>query len=82
MAKRRTAAPAMACPTGSCGPKCIIMGLLSAAFAGVGLLLLVGGVLKQMEMMPWTNTWLWYFGGFVLWCIAKCCKRKACPMCA
>jgi hypothetical protein len=67
---------------GQCGPKCIILGLLSAAFAAGGLWMIVGGIMKQWGgMMPWTNIFLWYFGGFVLFCIAKCTKMKACPMC-
>ncbi len=71
----------MMCMPGQCGPKCIILGLLAAAFGALGLFLVVGGVVKQMGMMPLGNVWLWYFGGFVLWCIAKMCKMKACPMC-
>ena len=80
MAKR--AKPAMTCPPGQCGPRCIVMGLLAAVFAAAGLWMLVGGVMKQLSgLVPWTNIFLWYLGGFVLWCIAKVCKKKACGEC-
>jgi hypothetical protein len=71
----------MMCPAPVCGPKCIVMGLLAAAFAAGGLWMIVAAVLKQSSLMPTSNVLLWYFGGFVLWCIAKCMKMKACPMC-
>jgi len=71
----------MVCPPSTCGPKCIIMGLLGAVFAAAGLWLVVGGILMQVGRMPWTSIFLWYVGGFVLWCIAKGCKMKACPQC-
>ncbi len=71
----------MMCMPGQCGPKCIIFGLIASAFAAGGLFLLVAGILKQMAMMPWTAAFWWYFGGFVLWCVAKICKMKACPTC-
>jgi len=67
--------------SGQCGPKCIILGLISAALAAGGLWAIVGGVMKQWGGMPWTAAFLWYFGGLVLWCIAKCVKMKACPVC-
>ncbi len=72
----------MTCAPGQCGPKCIIMGLIAAAFAAGGLWMLVGAVMKQWSgMMPWTNIFLWYFGGLILVCISKCIKMKACGMC-
>ncbi len=64
-----------------CGPRCLFMGLVAAALAAAGLWVIVEGVLKQMNpQMPWTTIVLWYFGGFLLWCIAKICKMqcKAC----
>ena len=72
----------MMCPTGTCGPRCIILGLISAAFASAGLWLIVGAILKQASaIMPWTNVFTWYFGGFILFGVAKCLKMKACGMC-
>ncbi|HLF54236.1 MAG TPA: hypothetical protein VI612_00765 [Candidatus Nanoarchaeia archaeon] len=71
----------MVCAPGQCGPKCIILGLLSAAFAAGGLWLVVGGIMMQMGAVAMTNVFLWYFGGFVLWCIAKMCKMKCCGYC-
>ncbi len=65
-----------------CGPKCIILGLLAAAFAAAGLWMVIGGIMKQWSgMMPWTNVWLWYFGGLILVMISKGCKFKTCMMC-
>ena len=83
MAKKMMKSDAMVCAPGACGPKCIVMGLVSAAFAAGGLWMIVSAVLKQMSgMMPTSNVFLWYFGGLVLWCIAKMCKMKACSYCA
>jgi len=81
MAKRKAKMEAMTCPTGQCGPKCIVMGLLAAAAAAFGLFLLVGGVMKQWSGMPWSAAWTWYFGGFVLMCVKCCLKKKACMQC-
>lgn len=67
--------------SGQCGPKCIILGLIAAALAAGGLWLVVGGVMGQMKAMPMSSIFLWYFGGFVLWKIAKCLKMKMCSMC-
>ena len=65
-----------------CSPKCIILGLIAAAFAAAGLWMVIGGIMKQWSgMMPWSNVWLWYFGGLILFAIGKCCKMKACAMC-
>ena len=65
-----------------CGAKCLIMGLVAAALAAGGLWMVVAGVLKQWSgMMPWTTVWLWYFGGFILVCIAKHCRKQSCMMC-
>ncbi len=65
-----------------CGPKCIILGLVSAAFMAGALWTIVGGIWKQWTMAaPMSNIFLWYFGGFILFCIAKCIKMKTCEMC-
>jgi len=77
MAKKKGKSGAKVCPT-TCGPTCIFMGLLSAAAAAGGLWLLVGGIVAQTNGFPWTTTLTWYFGGFILWCIAKWFKIKAC----
>ena len=69
------------CPTASCGPKCIVSGILSAVAAAAGLWVIVSGVMMQTQMMPWMNTLLWYAGGFLLMGVAKCIKMKACGMC-
>lgn len=71
----------MTCPTGKCGPTCVFMSLLASVAAAFGLWLLVAGVMKQWSGMSWTGIWTWYFGGFVLWCVAKCFKMKACGAC-
>ncbi|MBI4145806.1 hypothetical protein HY489_00540 [Candidatus Woesearchaeota archaeon] len=72
----------MMCSTAQCGPKCLVLGVISAILAAGGLWLLVGGIKMQWSMLPWKSVLLWYTGGFLLWCIAKCAKMKACPMCA
>ena len=79
MARRRKAAAMVCPPGGSCGPKCIIMMLLAAVFGALGLWMIVGGVMKQLSgAVPWTSVAMWYAGGFILWCFAKCFKWKAC----
>ncbi|RMD58458.1 hypothetical protein D6825_00855 [Candidatus Woesearchaeota archaeon] len=69
------------CPPSKCGPKCLLLGLISAVLMAAGLWLLVGGVMMQWSAMSWQKVLAWYSGGFVLWCIAKCAKMKACPSC-
>ena len=85
MARRRKraapAASAMVCPPGQCGPKCIVLGLVGAAAAGLGLWLVVAGFLKQSAGMTLTSAWMWYAGGFLVFGVAKCIKKKACGMC-
>ena len=81
MAKKMAMDMSMMCPPSQCGPKCLILGLIAAVLAAGGLWMLVGGVMMQWSGLPWTNVLLWYVGGFLLWCIAKCAKMKACPMC-
>lgn len=72
----------MVCPPGSCGPACVALGLLAAAFKAGGLWMVIEGVVRQWNALaPWTNVTLWYFGGFILWCIACLCMKKACPQC-
>ena len=68
--------------SGGCGPKCIVLGLIAAAFFAAGLWTLVSGFQMQSAGMTMGRTFLWYFGGFILWCIGKCVKRKSCGMCA
>jgi len=74
----------MVCPTGPCGPRCIIFGILAAAFFAAGLWTIVTGVMMQTGPMAATmgRTFLWYLGGFVLWMVGKGFKGKACPMCS
>ncbi len=68
--------------TAQCSPKCIVLGLVAAAFAAGGLWMIVAAVMKQMAgMMPTTNVFLWYFGGFILFAIAKMMKMKCCNFC-
>ncbi len=81
MAKRMMMKEEMTCPQGACGPKCMLMWLLAAVFLAGGLWMIVGGALMQYSRFPWTQVFLWYLGGFVLWAIAKRCKMKACAMC-
>ena len=70
------------CAPASCGPKCILLGLVHAVLASAGLFVIVGGIMKQWSgMMPWSNIVLWHTGGMILWGIAKMAKMKACPMC-
>ncbi len=65
-----------------CGPKCIVLGLIAAAFAAGGLWMIVAAIMKQWAgMMPWTNIFLWYFGGFILFSIGKMMKMKCCNFC-
>ena len=72
----------MTCPPSSCcGPKCIVLGIIAALLGAAGLWMLVSGVMMQSQMLPWSSVLLWYTGGFLLWCIAKMAKWKACPMC-
>ena len=67
---------------GACGPRCIIMGLLSAAFAAGGVWMVIAGIMRQWSAtVGFTNVWLWYFGAFILFCIGKCMKFKACATC-
>ena len=73
---------AMMCGPGTCGPKCIVAGLFSAAFGAAALWVLVSALMRQWSgMAPMSNVFLWYFGGLVLVCVAKCIKMKACGMC-
>ncbi len=65
-----------------CGPKCIMLGLLAAAFAAAGFWMVIGGIMKQWSgMAPMSNVFLWYFGGLILVMISKGCKFKSCSMC-
>jgi hypothetical protein len=73
---------AMVCASGKCGPTCIIAGLFSAAFGAAALWVIIGTIMKQWAGMgSMTNLFLWYFGGLILVCIAKCIKMKTCGMC-
>lgn len=71
----------MMCAQSSCGPRCIISGVLAAAAAAAGLWMLVAGVMMQSGGQPLLNNILWYAGGFLLWGVAKCIKMKACSVC-
>ena len=72
----------MVCPPGQCGPKCIVMGLIAAAFAAGGLWMAVGAIMKQWSgMIPWSNIFLWYFGAFILFSIGRMMKMKCCGFC-
>jgi len=72
----------MTCMPGQCGPKCIIMGLIAAAFGAGGLWMIIAAIIKQWSgMMPTSNVFLWYFGGLILIAIAKMCKMKGCGFC-
>ena len=74
---------AMVCNT-TCGPTCLVFGVLGSAVAAFGLAWLVYGLGLQWQMaaVPWDLQVLWrYTLGFVVLCVAKCLKRKACQSC-
>jgi hypothetical protein len=67
---------------GQCSPKCIVLGLVAAAFAAGGLWMVVAAIINQWNRLaPTSNIFLWYFGGFVLFAIAKMMKMKCCNFC-
>ena len=72
----------MMCPTTECGPKCFLFGVIASLVAAAGLWMVVGGVMMQWSQAVWNSVLLWYTGGMVLFCVAKCIKMKACPSCA
>ncbi len=82
MSARGPMSPPMTCASGSCGPRCVLWGLIAVILAALGLWMLMSGIMKQWSMAPWTTASLWYLGGFILWCLAKCSKLKACDKCA
>ena len=65
-----------------CGPKCLIMKLLAIILMALGLWVGITGIMMQLAMMPFTRVILWYLGGFLLFCIAKHFKMKACGTCS
>ncbi|MBW2969500.1 hypothetical protein KY319_00045 [Candidatus Woesearchaeota archaeon] len=72
----------MAKKTG-CGLRCLIMKLIAILLAGAGLYVIVSGIMRQWAgMFPFTHVFLWYAGGFLLWCLAKYFKMKACDTCS
>ncbi len=73
----------MVCSAGPCGPKCIVFGLLSAAFMAAALVVIVMGVQIQWTNMlvPYWKIGLYYFAGLILACIGKCFKMKCCGTC-
>jgi hypothetical protein len=79
----KTMKSSMTCPTGPCGPKCIVYGLLSAAFIAAALVVIVMGVHTQWTNMliPYWKIGLYYFAGLILAMIGKCFKMKCCGMC-
>lgn len=68
--------------TMECGPKCMISGLLAAAFMAGALWMIVTAVLKQTVMYSTMHVLLWYFGGFLLFAIARYIKMKSCTICS
>ncbi|PIN74765.1 hypothetical protein COV18_06100 [Candidatus Woesearchaeota archaeon CG10_big_fil_rev_8_21_14_0_10_37_12] len=69
------------CAPEACGPKCIILVLIAILLTAGGLWMLVAGWQMQTAGFVWSQVTLWYAGGFLLWCIAKCIKMKACGKC-
>ena len=55
----------------------VVCGIIAAILAAIGLYLVVGGIAKQVGGLPWTTVLWWYFGGFILFMLAKFCKIKA-----
>ncbi|MBW3019325.1 hypothetical protein KY329_04030 [Candidatus Woesearchaeota archaeon] len=78
MAKKRTRKAA--CPT-DCGPHCFLAGVFGSVAAAIGLFLLVGGIMMQVEGASLWNSGLWYLGGFFLMLVGKHIIKKACPSC-
>jgi|AACY02.8.fsa_nt_gi hypothetical protein len=69
------------CPTDQCGVHCFVASVFGSAAAAVGLFLLVGGIMMQVEGASLWNAGLWYLGGFFLMMVGKHIIRKACPSC-
>ena len=77
MAKKKVKS---ACST-ECGPHCLFAGVFGSVALAVGLFLLVGGIMIQVESANLWNSCLWYLGGFLLMGLGKHIMKKACPSC-
>ena len=82
MAKRKKVTKkAVVCKTDHCGPHCFAAGLFGSVFLAIGLFLLVGGIMLQVEGANLWNAGLWYLGGFLLMMVGKHIFLKACIRC-
>lgn len=55
----------------------VICVIIAAILAGLGLFAIVSGITKQLAKVSLGTVLLWYFGGFILFMLAKLCKLKA-----
>jgi hypothetical protein len=79
--KKKVMKRATACKVNQCGPHCFAAGLFGSVFLAIGLFLLVGGIMIQVEGSGLWNAGLWYLGGFLLMMVGKHIFIKACVKC-